>query len=149
MNGAVFRRSLAWLLGAAFLFAAAHASLNPRARAVLLGSLPPGEISIDDARSHRGPILWIDARPAAEFARGHVPDAVNLPEAEWESRITEVLVRWEDGRRVIVYCSESGCLASRHVAERLRGKDYGLRDVWVLHGGWGAWQAAASAEAKP
>lgn len=147
MNRAVFRRSAAWLLGAALLFASAHAALNPRARAVLLGSLPPGEIAADDARALRGPTLWVDARPAAEFSRGHVPGAVNLPEAEWESRIADVLQHWEPGRRVIVYCSESGCLASRHAAERLR-REYQLDDVWVLHGGWGAWQALEKKEPR-
>lgn len=135
------RRSFGWLLGAATLFAVAHVSVSARARAVLTAELPAGELTAADARAQRGAVLWIDARPRAEFARGHVAGAISLNEDEWESRIADVLQLWEPGRRVIVYCSETGCHASHRVAERLR-RDYRLDDVWVLHGGWAAWQKA-------
>jgi len=46
--------------------------------------------------------IWIDVRSADEFAAGHVPDAVNIPYTEIESRIGEVT---DDKEAVIyVYC---------------------------------------------
>lgn len=46
--------------------------------------------------------VWIDVRSADEFAAGHVPDAVNIPYTEIESRIGEVT---DDKDAVIyVYC---------------------------------------------
>ena len=42
-------------------------------------------------------------------------------------------------RRVVVYCDGGGCEASRHVADRLRDK-LGMKSVFVLKGGWPAWQ---------
>ena len=53
-----------WLLivGLATALAVADTALNPRARTVVLAGGPPDEITLLAARTHRGPLLWIDAR---------------------------------------------------------------------------------------
>lgn len=84
-------------------------------------------------------VLWIDARPAETFAKGHVPGAVNLAPAHWESQIETVLTDWRPGIRVVVYCDGHTCQASHEVARRLRG-EFGLENVHVLAGGWEAWR---------
>jgi phage shock protein E len=52
----------------------------------------------------------IDVRTSDEFARGHLPRAVNLPVQELPARIAEVekLVAGERGRPIVVYCAVGG-----------------------------------------
>jgi len=79
--------------------------------------------------------LWIDARSAEDFSRGHVPSALSLPPAEWDTRVEAVLIEWSPERPVVVYCGGNDCLASHSVAQRLR-EELGLTNVHVLSGGW-------------
>src|ERR1035438_2207170 len=65
-------------------------------------------------------VLWIDARPDADFARGHIPDAIALNEDRWDELLPDVLDHWDATRKVVVYCSSLSCQASRDVARRLR-----------------------------
>jgi len=133
------RRSWFSILGLAILLAAAALALDPRARALLRDAPAADEIALATARAHAGPVLWLDARPAADFNRNHIPDAIPLNLDEWDTRIVEVLTRWQPGTRVIVYCDDRSCSSSRAVAEKLR-REYQFDDVLILHGGWAAWQ---------
>lgn len=105
----------------------------------------------------RGDVTVIDTRSPAEFAAGHIPTAVNLPEmftydarsgidGEAELRATcELLVRRAglSPRRIAVVYEDSmtgglgrscrGMLLLRHA---------GHADAFVLHGGLRAWRAA-------
>lgn len=140
-------RSLArtWLglLLLATLCAALAATVDPRARALLRDRPAADELTLAEARGHRGPLLWIDARSADEYARGHLPEAVPLNLAEWDRQIGPLLARWQPGARVVIYCDDRACGTSRRVATRLR-EEYQLDDVWILHGGWAAWEKAAN-----
>jgi rhodanese-related sulfurtransferase len=89
-------------------------------------------------------VLWVDARPEAEYAEGHVDGAVSLNEDNWSRAIAGVLERWNPGDAVVVYCGGAECAASKAVAGRLRGREYGLGEVYVLRGGWEAWTVRAS-----
>jgi rhodanese-related sulfurtransferase len=83
-------------------------------------------------------ILWIDARPAADFARGHIPGAVSLNEDHWDDLLPGVLDNWDATRKIVVYCSSLSCQASHDVARRLR-EEANIPNVFVLQGGWEAW----------
>jgi len=85
-------------------------------------------------------ILWIDARSAESFGQAHIPNAHNLNEDDWEAQIVDVLLAWEPGVSIVIYCSHEQCDASRDVAQRLVDET-GFDDVYVLEGGWEAWQA--------
>ena len=95
------------------------------------------EMALVDALAIRPPVLWIDARPAGDFAKDHLPGALPLNEDEWSKLVPEVLHRWTPRQTVVVYCNSTGCEASGHVAKRLRAS--GVSPVYVLHGGWDAW----------
>jgi rhodanese-related sulfurtransferase len=96
------------------------------------GSVPAAEaIGWGDAA------LWVDARTEAEFAAGHWPGAVLLNEDAWNELVEGFLERWEPGKKVAVYCSDSGCRRSEEVARRLR-QEVGLEEVWSIRGGWEA-----------
>ncbi len=137
------RRSWLGILGAATVFAAAALALDPRARTLLRDAPRADEITLAAARDHRGPLLWLDARPAADFARDHLPEALPLNPDDWDTQIVAVVTRWQPGTRVIVYCDDRACGSSRAVAEKLR-REYQFDDVVILHGGWAAWQKAVA-----
>jgi rhodanese-related sulfurtransferase len=102
-------------------------------------SIPPSElVTVDQARTWAGNVIWVDARPDEEFARDHVPGALLLNEDRWNELLPQFLAVWSPGKKVVVYCSSLGCNASREVARRLH-KEAQLSDVFVLEGGWEAW----------
>jgi len=100
--------------------------------------LPSEMVTVDQARAWGGHVIWVDARPDEEFARDHVPGAISLNEDRWNDLLSEFLVVWSPGKKVVVYCSSLSCNASREVARRLR-REAQLPDVFVLEGGWEAW----------
>jgi rhodanese-related sulfurtransferase len=95
-------------------------------------------VTVAQARSWGDNAIWIDARPAEEFEQKHVPGAVSLNEDRWNELLPQVLTAWSPEKRVVVYCSSESCGASREVARRLR-EEAGLKNVFVLEGGWEAW----------
>ena len=100
------------------------------------GAPREGEITVASALAQQTP-LWIDARPTSDYALNHVPRALPLNEDQWQTLLPPVLAQWEPGQTAIVYCSSRSCQASRGVADRLR--QYNLGPVFVLKGGWEAW----------
>lgn len=104
---------------------------------------PPAadEVTVNEAKRWGEAVMWVDARPMQEFNSGHIPGALLLNTEEWDSLLTPVLNSWSPERRLVVYCSKQNCGASREVARRLRD-EAGLKNVFVLTGGWEAWQAS-------
>jgi rhodanese-related sulfurtransferase len=100
------------------------------------------EITVSQARSLTGAVMWIDARPEEEFAAGHIPGAKLLSAEQWDSLLPQVLNAWTPGQKLIVYCSKQTCGASHEVARRLR-EEANLENVFVLEGGWEAWRDSA------
>lgn len=78
----------------------------------------------------------LDVRTPAEFARGHVPGAINIPYDQLASRLDEVPAH--QGDEVVVHCERGGRAAK---AEGVL-KDAGYTDVRDLEGHFQAWEAA-------
>ncbi len=123
----------------ALLPAALSAIFHPK-RPTFSVPLRDGEISVSDALRQPGGFLWVDARSAADFAKGHVPGALRLTEEEWDDLLPAVLQAWPMGRAAVVYCNARQCDNSTAVAARLRA--FGFAPVHVLKGGWEAWKDA-------
>ncbi len=119
------------LLGSAFSLLSGTASPPWRAP-----ELAPGEIRAEDA-SALDPV-WVDARSAAEYEAGHIPGAVLLEEAEWETGLLRLLETWTPGRVIVVYCGSEDCGTSRRVADALDAA-LGGAEIYTLQGGWEAW----------
>ena len=100
------------------------------------------EIDLPTALQWGSRLLWVDARPRAEFEAGHIPGAVLLNEDEWERQLDGFLDAWKRDSVVVVYCSTVSCDASRGVAARLKSEAR-IDDVYVLKGGWETWQVAS------
>jgi rhodanese-related sulfurtransferase len=97
------------------------------------------EVTLDAARSWGESVLWVDARPDADFAREHIPGALPLNEERWDGLLPDLLDHWDPGRKIVVYCSSLSCQTSRDVGRRLRD-EVNLPNVFVLRGGWEAWE---------
>ncbi len=80
-----------------------------------------------DLEALDGDAVLLDARSAGEYARGHLPGALNIPHTELRARIAEV----PQGRPVRVYCASGfrSYLALRVLAQN------GFDDVSSLSGG--------------
>jgi rhodanese-related sulfurtransferase len=81
-----------------------------------------------------GPLV-LDVRSAAEFARGHVPNALNVPFFSYESLAA---INAPKDRSVIVYCE----LGPRAAWARWMLRLAGFADVKHLHGHMAAWRDA-------
>jgi rhodanese-related sulfurtransferase len=85
---------------------------------------------------NREDALVIDLRPAAEFAKGHILGAKNLPLAELEKRAFEL--DKHKSKPVILHCADGN--RSGNGAALLRKN--GFASVVNLTGGFAAWQQA-------
>ena len=134
-------RQILFLLVLAAIPATCAGLLHPRRPAWDAEALAPGEILLQTALDEKENVLWLDARPAADFQNDHIPGAMPLNEDAWDDLLPAVLSAWREGKIVVVYCSSTQCHASDAVAKRLR-EQAKLPDVYVLKGGWEAWLAA-------
>jgi Rhodanese-related sulfurtransferase len=106
------------------------------------------QLEIQQALRDYPDALWIDARPASDYAVDHVPGAVSLEEENWEAGFSALADVWDGRQAIIVYCGGESCHASTSVAERLR-RELGAEAVHVLRGGWPAWKSAMEDRARP
>ena len=82
---------------------------------------------------------FVDARGAAAFAEGHIPQAVHLPPAGHPDEAAE-LAKLHAFPTVVIYDSGGGCGLAEGVADRLVAA--GFKDVRLLEGSWTDWMMA-------
>ena len=102
--------------------------------AMLTSSPAVDELGIDAIDSALPNAVLIDVREPEEFARGHVPNAVSLPQAELANRLNEI----PRDRPILTIC-QSG-MRSLRSAQFLRQQ--GFQQVATIMGGTAAWRAA-------
>ena len=81
-------------------------------------------------------VLFVDARPRADFTVAHVAGAINIAA---DDPLTDQahLQALRQAQLVVVYCDRPQCGLSTRLGQRLRA--LGLLDVRVLAEGWHAW----------
>ncbi len=68
--------------------------------------IPASElVTVEQAQSWGGNVIWVDARPDSEFERDHIPGAISLNEDRWNELLPQFLGQWSPEKRVVVYCS--------------------------------------------
>lgn len=99
------------------------------------------EISLEDAvrRHAEQSAIFADARPAADYAAGHIQGALSLPDQEFDSWAEEFIAATEPETVIITYCEGVQCLLSKSLAQRLI--DLGYVNTHYLVDGWGRWKA--------
>jgi rhodanese-related sulfurtransferase len=84
-------------------------------------------------------MLVLDVRDGVQFAREHIPGAVNI---EWRKVFAERAKLPRD-KTILVYCNTGSF--SGQVAMALRMEGY--ENVRILHGGFGEWKARGGMDA--
>jgi rhodanese-related sulfurtransferase len=102
--------------------------------AMLTVSLPVREVGVEELEARPPEASLLDVREPEEYAHGHVPGAVNLPQADLATRLAEV------PRDRLVYLICQGGFRSLRAAQFLRQR--GFEDVVSVKGGTEAWRAA-------
>ena len=89
----------------------------------------------------QGDAVFVDARSTSAYEDGHIPRALHLPPHASADSSRQTLASYPADTRVVTYCSGGGCRGSYTLAKRLV-KESIRSEVYVLTGGWPAWQAA-------
>ena len=102
--------------------------------------LAPDEVRPATAAAWGSDAIFVDARSKERFDSGHIQGAILLNNENWDSLSSKFLDAWDPDKKTVVYCDGGSCDASREVAERLK-REFQIKNVYVLKGGWPAWQA--------
>jgi rhodanese-related sulfurtransferase len=124
-----------WILASALVFVLALMAAN-EAWTALRGEkrLSPADAVrlINDQNA-----IVLDVRSPADFKKGHILNALNIPAARLEERLGEIS-RFKE-RPVLCYCA----LGSVAPQACVRLRKLGFATVYVLKGGLNAWQGAS------
>ncbi|MEN9353980.1 MAG: hypothetical protein RL318_1305 [Fibrobacterota bacterium] len=85
-------------------------------------------------------ILFVDARPASIFKRGHIPRSLNLPEEDFDSLYAGFAAKVPLDRPLVVYCDGIECRSSEILSKKLKEK--GHKYIHCFFGGWIEWRDA-------
>jgi rhodanese-related sulfurtransferase len=133
------------LLSLTLLAAGLTHQLHPRAPAWYLAKEKPaeGEVNLQEIQERwQGQVLWIDARVRSRYEQQHIPNALLLNEQEFDQQLFDLIETLQSNTKpVVIYCDAQKCQASRQVRDALQQR-VGLKNLWILHGGWPAWKAA-------
>lgn len=113
---------------------ATNRGLADMAWAMLITTPPVPEIDIDAVESRVPDASVLDVREPEEYAHGHIPGAINVPQADLASRLEEV----PRDRPVMVVC-ERGVRSLRAAQFLIQ---VGIDQVVSVNGGTAAWRGA-------
>jgi rhodanese-related sulfurtransferase len=99
--------------------------------------IPLIEVTEAEALWRHRSTVFIDVRPAPDFAYGHIAGAVSLPLEEFDQRLPEVEGRLRRAQALVVYCKSVDCGKSLWAAIRLR--QAGLTQTKIFPAGWYEW----------
>jgi rhodanese-related sulfurtransferase len=91
-----------------------------------------GPVELDHAIKGHENIVIVDVREAEDYAKGHVPGAINLPKGSWET--PEGL---QKDRTNVVYCYTQQCHLAAHACVAFAKQGF---PVIELEGGFEQWQ---------
>lgn len=86
-------------------------------------------------RAKEGSITVLDVRPAAEYAAGHLPGAINVTVADLKSR----LARFDPQLEIVAYCRGPYCVLAFEAVNLLRGQGF---QAYRLQEGYPEWKLA-------
>lgn len=91
-----------------------------------------GPVEVDHAIKGHENVVIVDVREAEDYAKAHVPGAINVPKGNWDS--PEGLQK--NGMN-IVYCYTQQCHLGANACVRFASQGY---PVMEMDGGFEAWQ---------
>lgn len=99
-------------------------------------------LALDQAKAlwQGGTAFFLDAREPADYAAGHIGNALNLPAQSFEQHFGEVAPMLTHESRLVLYCDGQECELSHRLRESLH--QLGYTNIDLLHNGWTAWRQA-------
>ena len=92
-----------------------------------------GPVELDRMiKSHDNNITLIDVRESEDFAKGHIPGAINLPKETWDNP-----KGLQKDKTNVVYCYSQVCHLAATACVVFAGKGY---PVMELEGGFETWK---------
>ena len=139
------QRALAILFGSAALGLAFNA-VSPRRISYITPPKPvlqpKDTVSLDEA--HRlwgeGATFFLDARSPADYAAGHIANALSLPAENFDEHYPQIAPMLTTDTAIVAYCDGTECELSHELTKRLR--DRGYTNVRILMNGWTSWHKA-------
>lgn len=97
-------------------------------------------VGAEEARRamEEGSRLILDARPAEQYREDHIPTAMSLPVADFETAFPDIAPILEPDTPLLVYCTGPVCDEALRLALRLREAGFG--NVSMFPGGMEAWK---------
>lgn len=106
--------------------------------------LPKAEDFLTLARARllwqSGEAMFLDAREPADYAAGHIPNALNLPAQSFGRSFPKVAPMLTRESRLILYCDGKDCELSHRLQASLR--QLGYTNSLLLSNGWTLWREA-------
>ena len=93
-----------------------------------------GPVELDHMLKSSENIVVVDVRDPDDFAKGHVPGALNLPQNKWDD-----LVGTSRDKTHIFYCYTQTCHLAAQACAKFANRGY---TVMEMEGGFAAWKAA-------
>jgi rhodanese-related sulfurtransferase len=93
-----------------------------------------GPVELDRMLKSNENIVVVDVREAEDFAKGHVPGALNLPPEKWDT-----LEGVSRDKTHIFYCYTQACHLAAQACVKFANRGY---QVMELEGGFTGWKAA-------
>ena len=87
-----------------------------------------------------GGAFFLDARAPADYAAGHIANALNLPAEAFDEHFPQVASFLTTDSVIVCYCDGIECDLSHRLAELLRQRGY--TNVRILRNGWTEWNKA-------
>lgn len=80
----------------------------------------------------------IDARQPEDYAKEHIPGAINIFPYSDESEVIPKLLSLPREKTIVIYCDGGNCDLSHEVANLLVNS-FGFTKVYLYEGGWDEW----------
>lgn len=85
-------------------------------------------------------VVFLDVREPVDFAKEHIPKAINLPFEEFDEYFPKVSGIVTPEKEIVVYCAGLDCDASLYACRLLQEKGY--QKLHMFFGGWQKWKEA-------
>jgi rhodanese-related sulfurtransferase len=99
-------------------------------------------IALEKAKElwYGGATLFLDAREPADYAAGHIGNALNLPAQSFEQHFSEIAPILSPDSSMVLYCDGMDCELSHRLQKSLR--QLGYTNTHLLFDGWKSWREA-------
>jgi rhodanese-related sulfurtransferase len=92
-----------------------------------------GPHELSGVLERKEPVVVVDVRFPSDFAKSHVPGAINLPKGKWQAS-----AGLAKDRLNVLYCYDQTCHLAAEAARELIAQGY---PVVEMEGGFAAWEA--------